>query len=523
MRRTLRSPRAGLLLVLALALVVRLLLFFHGVRGSDAYVYARHAALLASGEYSPFRLGADWYGYRYTIIVPTALAYRLFGVGDWPSAMFPLLFGLGSILVVFRLARLIFDAETALWSALVFATLPLSIACSTGLGADSFIPFFSGLAVLALLEAERTERLGRRAAWLALMGLAFYACVSARLVAVVLLLFFVGYGFLRRCPRPFLGSVLLALGLPLALEGAVFLMVTGDPLTQWHEVAPALTSLTSVSVTSLAYYPRAMVGLDLGGLATYGFFFYLAAGGAVVGLISAPRAAAVPLLWLVPVLGFLEFGSISPTRYVPIHKSYNYLSLVTVPAALLAGYCLSAIARSWPAGRGRAAAGAVAACVVLTSLYGAYRILGNSEADSRPYVVVYATLTQSPARPIYVHHFRWKLVLDYFFRYRRSDIRMVWDRPAPTQARDAYLVVHDRYLYWTTAGRPIVRAPGRPASTQEGEVLPEYLFAPPPTWALLDDFSDRFGHVRLFWIPDGRAAAGSVSAGAGRLPGFRRD
>ena len=86
-----------------------------------------------------------------------------------------------------------------------------------------------------------------------------------------------------------------------------------------------------------------------------------------------------------------------------------------------------------------------------------------------------------------------------------------------------YLVIHDRYLYWTTAGRPIARAPGQPASTQEGQVLPEYLFVPPPTWSLLDDFSDRYGHVRLFWIPDGRESAAATSAGDGRWPRFRRD
>src|SRR5437588_286792 len=55
-RRAIRSPRAGLLLIVGLALAIRLTLFFHGVRGSDAYAYARHAARLARGEYSPFAL-----------------------------------------------------------------------------------------------------------------------------------------------------------------------------------------------------------------------------------------------------------------------------------------------------------------------------------------------------------------------------------------------------------------------------------------------------------------------------------
>jgi 4-amino-4-deoxy-L-arabinose transferase-like glycosyltransferase len=500
-------PAARLALILLAALGVRLGLFFHGVRGSDAYAYAREAAALARGEYDPFRLGADWYGYRYTVVAPTALAYRLFGVGDWPSTLWPLLCGLGAIAVVFGLAREIFAADdTALWSALVFATLPLSIATSTGLGPDSFIPVLSGLAVLALLRAERTPSAGARAAWLGLMGLAFYACVSARIVSVILVLFFGGYCRLapgRRLRR--LAGVSLALGLPLAAEAAMYLWVTGDPLRQWHEVAPSLTALTAVSITGLAYYPRAMLGLDVAGFARFSFFFYLVLAGAVLGLASAPRVVAVPLLWLVPVLGYLEFGSISPSRYVPIHKAYQYLSLITVPGALLAGYGVSRLARArLPRGGARLAAAALAALLVLSSLYGTYAIRRRSDDDARPYLVVHDALARAPVRPVWVHHFRWKLFLEYFFRYQRLDIRMVAGDGRPP--RDAYLVVHDRYLYWTTTGQPIARAPGRPAYTQEHERLPEYLFAPPEEWRLLEEFTDQYGRMRLFFIPAESAA-----------------
>jgi hypothetical protein len=68
--------------------------------------------------------------------------------------------------------------------------------------------------------------------------------------------------------------------------------------------------------------------------------------------------------------------------------------------------------------------------------------------------------------------------------------------------------VHDRYLYWTTTGQPIARAPGRPAYTQERERLPEYLFAPPGEWRLLESLTDKYGRVRLFFIPAERAPGG---------------
>jgi len=224
------SPHVLVLLICFLALTVRLILFFHGVRGSDAYVYASHAFDLATGRYTPLNLGGDYYGYRYTVIVPTAVAYWLFGVGDWASVLFPLIFGMGGILLVYRLGCVLFEEKTALWSAAVFAILPLSILFSTLLGPDSFIPFFSGLAVLALLEAERTSGTISRAGWLCLLGVSFYACVSARIVSVVFILFFAGYAIcLKR--GVFSYWMALALGLPLIIEGGCFIGLPAIPYT----------------------------------------------------------------------------------------------------------------------------------------------------------------------------------------------------------------------------------------------------------------------------------------------------
>ena len=519
-----RSPTTswGLLLICIVALVSRLGLSFHGIRGSDAYVYAAHAFSLARGYYSPLTLGGDYYGYRYTVIGLTAAAYRIFGLSDWSSAVFPLSFGLGAILLTFRLGQLLVGSAAALWGAAIFAVLPLSIVFSTLLGPDSFIPFFSGLAVLSLLEADRSPRPRVRFAWLCLLGFSFYACVSARIVSVVFLVFFAGYVvFAKRTLS--IWNLILSLGAPLALEGILFFWWAGDPLYQWHQISSASPFLTQVGITHLSYYPKAIMGLDLGGFAFYSFLFYVMIAGLIYLLIVRPQEVVVPLLWFVPLFLFLEFGSMSPSRYLPIIKNYNYLSLIIIPAVIFAGCGLEALWRWRPdLSQGRLLATGLLVLFLATSVYGTYRIHQNMEDDARPYVLVRTAIQGRPDRPIYVHHFRWALFLDYFLGFRNlvlrqtgGDAALGFIRPlanvnTPDALEDVYVVVHDRYLYWSTSGTPLARAADGAFHTEEGEVIPQFLYSPPTSWSLILDAADHFGRVRLYYIPPPRA----VTSGA---------
>ncbi|MDA2934466.1 hypothetical protein MYX82_08990 [Acidobacteria bacterium AH-259-D05] len=83
----LRVDRIRLGHLLILALIIRLAFFCGGIRGADAYAYAEHAYNITQGQYD---LTAEnlFYGFRFAVLLPTALAYTLFGVNDWSSALF---------------------------------------------------------------------------------------------------------------------------------------------------------------------------------------------------------------------------------------------------------------------------------------------------------------------------------------------------------------------------------------------------------------------------------------------------
>ena len=487
--------------LVGLALLIRVVFFHGGVRGADAYAYAQHAYNIATGQYD-VRGGPHYGGFRYAVLLPTALAYRAFGIGDWPSALFPLVASLGALVLVVRLGVAWFDGGTGLMAGLLYTVFPLDVIHATLLGPSSLVPLLSGAAILAFWRSGQGDGPASRAGWSLVSGVCVGLATQAREVGLLLLAPIVLMALRRHGRRGLadLGAVGLGVAIPLLFEGLYYWQATGDPMYRITVVGKLSEWLAGgadpEAVVGWAYYPRAMLGLDLGGLAHFGFFGYLA----LLAILFAAwrnegRRLAPVLAWFIPVFGYLEFGSMSPTRYLPIIKAYEYLSLISVPLVLLGAYgCAGMLARA-PGARGDGRDGRWRAVVVglglaglaATALYGVYRVRENTRNDSRPYLVVAQAVQASPERPIYVAAYRWALFLNYHLGYRtgfnffsvppggRGRIRYVWEAPEASALPEAYVALHDRYLYYDTKGRFVGWAPG----------LPAYAFGPPAAWRVV--------------------------------------
>ena len=88
--------------LLLVAFVVRCVFFSGGIRGSDAFAYAQHAYDIASGHYDLHSI-YGFYGFRYFVLLPTAFSFMIFGVNDLSASIFPYIFSLLNIIVVFLL------------------------------------------------------------------------------------------------------------------------------------------------------------------------------------------------------------------------------------------------------------------------------------------------------------------------------------------------------------------------------------------------------------------------------------
>jgi len=98
-----------------------------------------------------FNAQVDWFGNfnsHWSLEFPllsylTAILYRLFGVQEFIGRIIVILFSLGSIFILFKLAGRFFDRKTALFASLIFALSPLSIYFGRVFMPEALMMFFS--------------------------------------------------------------------------------------------------------------------------------------------------------------------------------------------------------------------------------------------------------------------------------------------------------------------------------------------------------------------------------------------
>ncbi|MCX7982399.1 MAG: glycosyltransferase family 39 protein [Syntrophales bacterium] len=473
-------------LTTAAACVVRLAFFVGGVRGSDAYAYAKYAYQIATGAYDPTQV-FSFYGFRYTVLLPTALSYKLFGVNDISSTIFPYLFSSLQAGFLFLLIDKFIGRKTAIVASILIIFYPLDVIMANILGPDAFIPFFATTALFCYMIGQ-----DRRLPLLyALAGILMGIAYLARVTSIFLFFAVVFYHLIRREKLNALSWMLLGLLVPVAGEALYYYHRTGDPFLHFHRLSvhdDLVKGINPDAIVSLLFYPQVMFGFDLTGLAFYGPLWWLV----ILGIFFAWKRRSVPLLFLtialvIPWLGF-EFGRQNIREMTPMMKNYNYLSLITAPAIAIAAYGVS----SFFVDRGKKTFFiSFLGIIIILNLYGSYRIMTNIKDDAAPYEVVAEFLHRAEKRPVYVHHERWVLFLGYFLKYDPTWPLILVD-DIKEEASHAYVVLHRRYLEADTAGRPIEPLP-----------LARFWSTSPPSWEKKIEFAGTpaYNSVIVYSIP----------------------
>lgn len=94
-----RMTVAGLLFVIAL--VLRIVLFI-GLDGFDGILYNFAAHQIASSTYEPIRYE---FALRYLLTVPMAVSMKIFGIGEFSSALPSLLYASAMLVLTYAMAR----------------------------------------------------------------------------------------------------------------------------------------------------------------------------------------------------------------------------------------------------------------------------------------------------------------------------------------------------------------------------------------------------------------------------------
>ena len=140
---------------------------------------------------------------------------------------------------------------------------------------------------------------------------------------------------------------------------------------------------------------------------------------------------------------------------------------------------------------------AVLLFLLVTSLYGSYRMKIYMQSQEVKYRLVYEYLKGIPTKNIYCMNVKWPLRLNYYFKYQIGDnnqnpfsgfstlpegenkqdiFRDVFKIKDYRQITDAYVIVDKtEFFFWDPEGNKVGRR----------DNIPEFIYQPPGEWELL--------------------------------------
>ncbi len=334
--------RYSLLLLIILFGIYLRLIFFSGMEISDSLGYSRAANGINQGKgidpNSTLTLST-----RLGLIFPTALSYRLFGINDFSSVIFVLITSIASIILIFYFGRLLFNENVGLMAAFLLSFFPLDLSHATKLGSDLPSAFFMALGVYFFLHAENKAPLKYGLSYL-LSGILIGIGYLVRETALLIALFFIVYIIYKRKVKKEYFLVPLGVLIIFAIEAIIFFGLTGNPI--YRTISSQKYNMEQVIghdyfgrldfPTGLFHYPWLFLTNNL--LVYFYAFVFIAS---VYALIKREKVAYSMLIWLIPLLLYLSFGSASLTQYIPFRAVDRYTSIITAPAVILLAFFLS--------------------------------------------------------------------------------------------------------------------------------------------------------------------------------------
>jgi 4-amino-4-deoxy-L-arabinose transferase-like glycosyltransferase len=356
----------GLVAIVAVAAAIRGLLF-RGFVGLDDAEYARFAYEIAHGFFDPTHYtGPAVFPLRLGVIVPTALVFKLFGMGERTTVIYPFLVSLAGIVLIYVYAGSLFGRRAGLIAGGLTAIFPWDIDGAIKLLPDLPAAFYAAAAVTTVMLVEKHG--GRRRSLLfaggtlagLTLGLSWLCKESVAYLAPLFLVWMVLSIRRRGSPMLFLWAG-VAIGSLSVLFGEMiaYHSLRGDLLFRFHEVERNYRQWENGFFTqgsdfgwqpgesrAHALWRRLIVG---GPRVIFlsRTFLYVPLVGLAVTLWAWWRHDAtfvLPGIWFWSLVLMFNFSSSSTTSYEPLALFQRYLSPVFFPAiVLVSGFLAKAL------------------------------------------------------------------------------------------------------------------------------------------------------------------------------------
>jgi len=223
----LNQPKYLLPIIIILAASVRIIFFMGHVFSDDSY-YSQLAISFLEGNYPSDFIGYPIHLARKLITVLTAVGFIILGENEIGSILFPFLFSILSLPIIYGIAKELFNEKIALTAVFLLAFFPTDIIFATLNFADLIAAFFINFGIYYLIKYYKESVLKYSFFAGMYFAISIFAKMSFYYVGILLLLLFV-YQFIRT--KKLDPGLLVSMALPLTIlivEGIFTGIKTGN-------------------------------------------------------------------------------------------------------------------------------------------------------------------------------------------------------------------------------------------------------------------------------------------------------
>lgn len=443
-----KYTRILLIIILLIAIFIRLI-FFIGLNWSDDVHYVHLASEILKGNYRPSHVAS----LRLMMIFPLALFFKIFGISEFSAVLYPLLVSIFNIIIIFYISKLLFNDKIAIISALILAFFPLDVNYATWIMPDLPIAFFTSLSAYFFIRSEYKEKkLNRKRLFLLLSGVFGGFAYLVKLSGLLIFVFFTSYYLIKSLYKKridynlffiFFGYLIIFL-----IEGTYYYISTGDFLLQIHSGFSYFAQKERLKyefVTDFDFYPKIMFNLDHNYMYSwnnrytyFGFFYYLVIISIIFIVMKKIKNAYVIILWLLSVFLYMQFGTMSISEYIPMHRLDRHLTVIEVPSIIL----FSVFIYNFSKNKIRKAISIFIIIILILSFIGyiknIYYFQKGAVEDTKR---IFEFIRERPKKVVYSD---WGTIghLMFYFKFERNEYLRGLDYVKCEDIKDAYVVVN---------------------------------------------------------------------------------
>jgi len=332
-----------LLLLICFAVVLRAV-YFNGFFGSDDIEYNRAAFKLANGDFSL----DSHHSKRLGLILPTALAFKVFGFSEVSSVLFLLICSIANIVIAFTAGTIFFNRDIGLLASLLMLFLPIDSIYATLLTPDlPLVTFISTSGILFIYTETHGKRYKHSLSFLTglSIGWSYLLKETAILVLFILCIWILIITINHKKFEVSWLFIGLGFTLILLLEFGFYYYKTGncfERILTVHNATQGISRRLELTYND-ALYKRLTYAIPyilLRGNYIFGFYFYLVLGGILYAILSKSKELKCFIFWLISLYLILNFGSTSLKSYIPLLATQRHFYPLIFPGIIIISFYL---------------------------------------------------------------------------------------------------------------------------------------------------------------------------------------